>query len=87
MKSKTKFSHDSLLDRQATKELLETLASAVGKGHLEFQESEGDLVLAPRNLLEVSVRASDEGDKQEVQVKLKWRTKAKEVFDEPPKIK
>lgn len=87
MKSKTKFSHDSLLDRNATKELLEALGKAVKKGQLEFQESEGELVLFPANLLEVSVRASDEGDKQEVEVKLKWRTREKKVSDKPPKIK
>ncbi|KAA1175862.1 amphi-Trp domain-containing protein [Marinobacter salinexigens] len=87
MKSKTKFSHDSLLDRNSTKELLVTLANAIKKGELEFQESEGDLVLTPKNLLQVSVRASDEGDKQEVEIKLKWRTKAKEISDTPPKIK
>jgi amphi-Trp domain-containing protein len=87
MKSKTKFRHDSLLDRQATKELLAALASAVKKGQLEFEDSEGDLVLAPGNLLQVSVSASDEGDKQEVKVKLKWRTKAREISSTPPKIK
>ena len=87
MKSKTKFSHDALLDREATQELLVTLANAVKKGQLEFEESEGDLVLSPQNLLQVSVRASDEGDKQEVEVKLKWRTRAKELSDAPPKIK
>ncbi|MDO6443388.1 MULTISPECIES: amphi-Trp domain-containing protein [unclassified Marinobacter] len=87
MKSKTKFSHDSLLDRQSTKELLEALGRAIKKGQLEFQESEGDLVLSPKNLLQVSVRASDEGDKQEVEIRLKWRTKAKEISDTPPKIK
>lgn len=87
MKSKTKFSHDSLLDRQSTKELLETLGRAIKKGQLEFQESEGDLVLSPKNLLQVSLRASDEGDKQEVEIRLKWRTKAKEISDTPPKIK
>ena len=87
MKSKTRFSHDSLLDRQATKDLLETLAKAIKKGRLEFQESEGELVLSPENLLEVSVRASDEGDKQEVRIKLKWRTKEKERSDAPPKLK
>lgn len=87
MKSKTKFSHDSLLDRNSTRELLVTLANAIKKGELEFQESEGDLVLTPKNLLQVSVRASDEGDKQEVEIKLKWRTKAKEISDTPPKIK
>lgn len=87
MKSKTKFSHDSLLDRDATRELLEALGKAVKKGHLEFQESEGEIVLSPTKLLEVSVRASDEGDKQEVEVKLKWRTQEKSVSDRPPKIK
>ncbi|KEF30531.1 MAG: amphi-Trp domain-containing protein [Gammaproteobacteria bacterium] len=87
MKSKTKFSHDSLLDRQSTRELLVTLANAIKKGELEFQESEGDLVLTPKNLIEVSVRASSDDDKQEVELKLKWRTKAKEISDTPPKIK
>lgn len=87
MKSRSKFSHDSLLDRQSTKELLETLAKAVKKGKLEFQESDGELVLSPKSLLQVSVRASDEGDKQEVEVRLKWRTKAKEISDTPPTIK
>lgn len=47
MKSKTKFSHDSLLDRQSTQELLITLANAINKGELAFQESEGELVLSP----------------------------------------
>ena len=87
MKSKTRFSHDSLLDRQATKDLLETLAKAIKKGRLEFQESEGELVLSPENLLEVSVRASDESDKQEVRIKLKWRTKEKQLSEEPPRLK
>ncbi len=87
MKSKTKFSHDSLLDRKSVQELLVTLADAVKKGHLEFRENEGDLVLTPENLLQVSVRASDEGDKQQVEVRLKWRTKDKEISDTPPRIK
>ncbi|MGM0543764.1 MAG: amphi-Trp domain-containing protein [Pseudomonadota bacterium] len=87
MKSKTKFSHDSLLDRQSTHELLVTLANAVKKGELTFQESEGELVLSPQQLLQVSLRASDEGDKQEVEIKLKWRTKEKALSDTPPKIK
>lgn len=87
MKSKTKFSHDSLLDRQATQELLVTLANAINKGELAFQESEGDLVLTPQQLLQVSLRASDEGDKQEVEIKIKWRTKEKQLSDTPPTIK
>ncbi|GEN27686.1 hypothetical protein HVA01_13320 [Halovibrio variabilis] len=87
MKSKTKFSHDSLLDRQATQALLVTLANAIENGELTFQESEGDLVLTPQQLLQVSLRASDEGDKQEVEIKIKWRTKEKELSDTPPTIK
>lgn len=87
MKSKTKFRHDSLLDRQATRELLVAVANAVKKGKLEFEDSEGDLLLAPGKLLQVSVSASDEGDKQELEVKLKWRTKAREISDTPPTIK
>lgn len=87
MKSKTRFSHDSLLDRQSTHELLVTLAKALKKGELVFQESEGDLVLSPQQLLQISVRASDEGDKQEVEVKIKWRTKEKAISDTPPRIK
>ena len=87
MKSNTKFSHDSLLDRQSTQELLITLANAINKGELAFQESEGELVLSPQQLLQVSLRASDEGDKQEVEVKIKWRTKEKELSGTPPKIK
>jgi len=87
MKSRTKFSHDSLLDRQSTKQLLETLATAIKKGKLEFEEGADHLALAPGDLLQVSVRASDEGDKQEVEVRLKWRTKAKEFADKPPTIK
>ncbi|MDQ7734142.1 amphi-Trp domain-containing protein [Halomonas sp. SpR1] len=87
MKSKTKFSHDSLLDRQATQELLVTLANAIHKGELAFQESEGELLLTPQQLLQISLRASDEGDKQEVEIKIKWRTKEKALSDTPPKIR
>lgn len=87
MKSKTKFRHESLLDRQATKELLVAVASAVKKGQLVFEDSDGDLSLAPGKLLQVAVSAIDEGDKQEVEMKLKWRTKAEEISDTPPKIK
>lgn len=87
MKSKTKFSHDSLLDRQSTHELLMTLANAIQAGELTFQESDDDLVLSPQPLLQVSLRASNEDDKQEVEVKIKWRTKEKAISDTPPKIK
>lgn len=87
MKSKTKFRHDSLLDRRATQEVLVAIAKAVKKGQLEFEDSEGNLVLAPGKLLQVSVSASEEGDKQQVDVKLKWRMKAREISETPPDIK
>lgn len=87
MKSKTKFSHDALLDREATQELLETLAKAIKQGKLAFEESEDDLVLSPQQLLQVSLRASDEGDKQQIEVKVKWRIKEKDISKVPPVIK
>ena len=86
MKSKTEFKHESLLDSSDVQDVLKAISKGLGKGKLEFSDDKGTLSLEPQGLLYLKVSASEEDDRQQVDIKLRWEKKPKTINKKPPKI-
>lgn len=87
MKSKTEFKHESLLTADDVRSLLEALSNGLTEGKLEFSdEHEGSLRIEPEGLLHVKVEASEEEQKQQFEIKVRWERQAKALPHKGPKI-
>ncbi len=87
MKSKTEFKHESLLTPDDVRALLEALSNGLSKGQLEFSdEHEGSLKIEPEGLLQVKVEASEEEQKQQFEIKVRWERQPKALPKKGPKI-
>lgn len=87
MKSKTEFKHEALLEASDVQDVLKAIAKGLGKGKLEFgDESEGEIELNPKGLLHVKLNVSDEDDRQQFEVKVRWEKRPKSISKTPPKV-
>ena len=86
MKSKTEFKHEALLDPSDIQDVLKALSKGLGKGRLEFSDDKGTLSLDPQGLLYLKVTASEEDDRQQVDIKIRWEKKPKALNKKAPKI-
>lgn len=87
MKSKTEFKHESLLTIDDLRALLEAISNGLHKGKLEFSdENEGMIKIEPNGLLTVKVEASEEEQKQQFEVKVRWERQAKALPHKGPII-
>ncbi|MBJ7538587.1 amphi-Trp domain-containing protein [Marinomonas transparens] len=86
MKSKTEFKHEALLDASDIQDLLKSISKGLGKGKLEFSDDKGTLALEPQGLLYLKVSASEEDDRQQVDIKIRWEKHPKKLSKELPKI-
>ncbi|ADZ90662.1 amphi-Trp domain-containing protein [Marinomonas mediterranea] len=87
MKSKTEFKHEALLDASDIQDVLKAISKGVGKGKLEFSDDkDGELTLEPQGLLRLKVTASEEDDRQQFEIKVRWEKSPKAISKTPPKI-
>ncbi|TDO98953.1 amphi-Trp domain-containing protein [Marinomonas balearica] len=87
MKSKTEFKHEALLDASDIQDVLKAISKGMGKGKLEFSDDkDGELLLHPQGLLRLKVTASEEDDRQQFEIKVRWEKSPKAISKNPPKI-
>lgn len=87
MKSKTEFKHEALLEADDVQDVLKAIAKGLGKGKLEFgEEKEGEIELNPKGLLHLKLSVSDEDDRQQFDIKVRWEKRPKSLSKAPPKI-
>lgn len=87
MKSKTEFKHEALLDAADVQDVLKAIAKGLGKGKLEFSdEKDGEIELQPKGLLHMKLSVSEEDDRQQFDIKVRWEKRPKTLSKTPPKI-
>ncbi|MFT6917302.1 MAG: amphi-Trp domain-containing protein [Motiliproteus sp.] len=86
MKSKTTFKHEALLDPADIQDLLKAISKGLGKGTLEFSDDKGVLTLEPQGLLYLKVSSSEEEDRQQFDIKVRWDKHPKTLSKKLPKI-
>jgi len=76
-RDKNTFRHDSLQDTKSISKILEAITEGVAKGKLVFSDEDDKIILSPDGLLELKVTASQEDNRQRVNVRISWQVESK----------
>ena len=74
-KSKKSFRHESLQDSKSISEILQSITKAIAKGKVVFSDEEDKIVMEPEGLLHLKVTASQEDNRQRINVRISWQVK------------
>jgi amphi-Trp domain-containing protein len=66
------FVHESLQDLKSIGEYLRAIIEGLESGYLDLSDDSGQLVLHPKGLLGLSLRAKRRGNRANLQVELSW---------------
>jgi amphi-Trp domain-containing protein len=69
------FEHDSLQDSDSIGAYLESLSQGFSSGRLSFSSGQDDLVVEPKGLLNLAVKARKKSDRVKISIKVSWKTK------------
>ena len=76
-RDKNTFRHDSLQDTKSISKVLDSITEGLAKGKLVFSDEDDKIVLNPDGLLELKVTASQEDNRQKVNVRISWQVESK----------
>ncbi|WP_078121316.1 amphi-Trp domain-containing protein [Thiosocius teredinicola] len=71
--SKQSFRHESLQNRKTIQDILKAITKGLGKGKLTFSDEDGEIVLQPRDLLNLKVTASQDDSRNRITVRITWQ--------------
>jgi amphi-Trp domain-containing protein len=74
MPEERKFEYDSIQDAQTIKESLQALVTGFEKGELSLKSEDEEIVLEPRGLLRLRIKAKQQADRNKLSLKISWRT-------------
>ncbi len=66
------FKHESLQDRESIVKYLNALSEGISNGHLLFGTDRKRMVLEPKGLLNLGIKARRKDNKIKLQLKLSW---------------
>ncbi len=73
MKQHTRFRHESLQDNDSIRDFLKAISSAFAKGELLLEDEDGRLQMTPEGLLRLKVTASQEDDRNRLDIRVTWQ--------------
>ena len=76
-RDKNTFRHDSLQDTKSISKVMDSITEGLAKGKLVFSDEDDKIVLSPDGLLELKVTASQEDNRQKVNVRISWQVESK----------
>jgi len=76
-RDKNTFRHDSLQDAKSISKIMDSITEGLAKGKLAFSDGDDKIVLSPDGLLELKVTASQEENRQRVNVRISWQVERK----------
>ncbi len=74
---KNSFRHESLQDAKSISRILDSVTEGMAKGKLVFSDEDDKIVLEPEGLLQLKVKASREGDRQRVNIRISWQVESR----------
>lgn len=75
--NKSSFRHDSLQDTKTISRILDAITKGITKGKLVFSDEDDKITIEPNGLLELKVKASQEGGLQHVNIRISWQVENK----------
>ncbi len=76
-RDKNTFRYNSLQDTKSISKVLDSITEGLTKGKLVFSDEDDKIVLSPDGLLELKVTASQEDNRQRVNVRISWQVESK----------
>ena len=76
-RDKNTFRHDSLQDTKSISKIMDSITEGLAKGKLVFSDEDDKIVLSPDGLLELKVTASQEDNRQRINVRISWQVESK----------
>ena len=73
MKQNSRFTHESLQDRDSIKDLLKAISSGISKGKITLEDEDGVLTMEPEGLLNLKVTASQEDERNRINIRITWQ--------------
>jgi len=75
--NKNSFRHDSLQDTKSISNILDAVTEGIAKGKLVFSDEDDKIIMKPDGLLELKVTASQEDNRQRVNIRISWQEENK----------
>ena len=72
---KTDFRHESLQDNKTILKLLRTICDGIEKNKVTFTDDDDTVTLHPDGLMNLKITASQNGNDNRLNVRIKWQTK------------
>ena len=72
-KGKRSFRHESLQDSSSISDILQSITKAIEKGKVVFSDEDDRIVMEPEGLLQLKVTASQEDNRQRINVRISWQ--------------
>ena len=73
MKQNSRFTHESLQDQSSIRDLLKAISSGIAKGKVTLEDEDGILTMEPEGLLNLKVTASQEDERNRINIRITWQ--------------
>ena len=73
-KGKSSFRHDSLQDTRSIQSILKSINDGLAKGKITFADEDDNIEMKPDGLLDLKVTATQESNKNRINVRISWQT-------------
>ena len=73
MKQNSRFTHESLQDQNSIRDLLKAISSGINKGKIVLEDEDGTLTMEPEGLLHLKVTASQEEERNRLNIRITWQ--------------
>lgn len=87
MKRNTQFTHESLQDGDSIRDLLKAIANGIAKGKVVLDDGDGELTLEPAGLLNLKVTASQNEERNRLNIRVTWQGERDVPVKKPLKVK
>jgi amphi-Trp domain-containing protein len=72
LQRKNRFRHESLEDTKTIQNYLKAITKGIEKGELVFSDDDGSIELHPSGLLNLKVVASEDDNKNRLEIRITW---------------
>ncbi len=73
MPKQEEFEFESYQDSETIKKYLESLIHGFESGKLTFTSEQNEIILFPKDLLKIKIKAKNEGDRSRLSLRISWK--------------
>ena len=76
---KNSFRHESLQDQESIQKILEAITRGIASGKVTFSDEDDKMVMQPEGLLQLKLTASQEDNRQRINIRVSWQVENSKV--------